>query len=88
MAISFPLLPSVNQLFTVDSRTWKYDGEKWLLVMTTGTPVWPTTQTVNTQTGTTYQLLSSDLGKLVTLNNSSAVTVTVGIFGNDCWAKY
>lgn len=78
MAISFPLLPSVNQLFTVDSRTWKYDGEKWLLVMTTGTPVWPTTQTVNTQTGTTYQLLSSDLGKLVTLNNSSAVTVTVG----------
>lgn len=39
---------------------------------------WATTQVVNTQTGTTYTLLSSDLGKMVTLDNSSAVTVTVG----------
>jgi hypothetical protein len=37
-----------------------------------------TTQTVNTQTGTTYQLLAADLGKMVTLSNASAVTVTVG----------
>jgi hypothetical protein len=33
---------------------------------------------VNTQTGTSYSLLSSDLGKMVTLDNSSAITVTVG----------
>jgi hypothetical protein len=37
-----------------------------------------TTQTVNTQTGTTYSLLSADLGKMVTLSNASAITVTVG----------
>ena len=38
--------------------------------------------TFNAQTNTTYTLLSSDVNKLVTLNNSSAVTVTVpnGVF--------
>ena len=39
---------------------------------------WATTQVVNTQTGTTYPLVSGDLGKMVTLNNASEVTVTVG----------
>ena len=33
--------------------------------------------TINDQTGTTYTLLSSDNGKVVVLNNASAVTVTV-----------
>jgi hypothetical protein len=33
--------------------------------------------TENTQTGTTYTLASSDNGKVVTLNNGSAITVTV-----------
>ena len=38
--------------------------------------------TFNAQTGTTYTLLSSDVNKLVTLSNASAVTVTVpnGVF--------
>lgn len=38
--------------------------------------------TINAQTGTTYTLLSSDVNKLVTLNNASTVTVTVpnGVF--------
>jgi len=33
--------------------------------------------TENTQTGTTYTVLSTDNGKVVTLNNGSAITVTV-----------
>jgi hypothetical protein len=33
--------------------------------------------TLNAQTGTTYTLISSDANKLVTLNNASAITVTV-----------
>jgi hypothetical protein len=33
--------------------------------------------TFNTQTGTTYTLLSSDLGKTVTLDNASAITLTL-----------
>lgn len=38
--------------------------------------------TLNAQTGTTYTLLSTDLNKLVTLSNASAITVTIpnGVF--------
>lgn len=36
-----------------------------------------TTQPINQQTGTSYTVLSSDAGKLVTFNNSSAVAVTL-----------
>jgi hypothetical protein len=36
-----------------------------------------TTQTINAQTGTTYSLVSGDVGKLVTLNNGSAITLTI-----------
>jgi hypothetical protein len=39
---------------------------------------WATTQEINGQTGTSYTLVSGDLGKMVMLNNSSPVTVTVG----------
>jgi len=38
---------------------------------------WDTAQTLNTQTGTSYSLLASDAGKLVTLSNASAITLTV-----------
>jgi len=34
---------------------------------------------VNVQTGTTYTLLDSDNGKVITLNNGSAITLTVPI---------
>lgn len=33
--------------------------------------------TINDQTGTSYTLLASDAGKVVVLNNASAITVTV-----------
>ncbi len=36
-----------------------------------------TTLSFNAQTGTTYTLVGSDLGKLVTTSNASAVTVTI-----------
>lgn len=36
-----------------------------------------TTLSFNAQTGTTYTLVASDLGKLVTTSNASAVTVTI-----------
>lgn len=38
---------------------------------------WDTAQTINAQTGTTYTLVSGDLGKLVTLSNAAAITLTV-----------
>lgn len=36
-----------------------------------------TPQTINPQTGTTYTLQASDAGKLVTLTNSAAITLTI-----------
>ena len=37
----------------------------------------PAVQTINAQTGTSYTLVASDAGKLVTCTNSGAITVTV-----------
>jgi hypothetical protein len=37
----------------------------------------PITRSVNTQTGTTYTLVLTDNGKLVTLSNAAAITATV-----------
>jgi hypothetical protein len=36
-----------------------------------------TTLSFNAQTGTTYTLVAADLGKIVTLSNASAITLTV-----------
>ena len=36
-----------------------------------------TAQTINAQTGTAYTLVAGDAGKLVTLTNSAAITLTV-----------
>jgi hypothetical protein len=32
MAIDFPNAPSTNDTYSVGSRTWRYDGEKWVLL--------------------------------------------------------
>lgn len=42
-----------------------------------GAEVYKQVQTVNAQTGTTYTLVAGDAGKLVTLSNASAITLTV-----------
>jgi hypothetical protein len=89
MAIDFPNAPSPGATFTANSKTWTFTDSKWQLNVSTGgvtgatgatgpAGTFATTQVVNTQTGTTYSLVSGDLGKMVTLSNASAVTVTVG----------
>jgi hypothetical protein len=62
-----------NQVLTADSTTGT--GLKWATPATTDL-------TFNAQTGTTYSLVASDLNKLVTLSNASAITLTVpnGVF--------
>jgi len=32
MAIDFPNSPVTNDTYTVGLKTWKYDGEKWVIV--------------------------------------------------------
>ena len=34
MAIDFPNSPTTNQLFTSSGKTWKWDGEKWIVIYT------------------------------------------------------
>jgi hypothetical protein len=62
-----------GQVLTADSTQTL--GVKW------ATPT-DVNLTLNAQTGTTYTLVASDVNKLVTLSNASAVTVTVpnGVF--------
>jgi hypothetical protein len=64
-----------DYVLTADST--QTSGLKWAAAATTSLNL-----TLNAQTGTTYTLLSSDVNKLVTLNNASAITVTVpnGVF--------
>jgi hypothetical protein len=62
-----------NQVLTADSTQTL--GIKW--ATPTDAPL-----TLNAQTGTTYTAVSSDVNKLVTLSNASAITVTIpnGVF--------
>jgi hypothetical protein len=64
---------SNGQILTADSTT--------AMGITWSTPV-TLSLTFNAQTGTTYTLVAGDVNKLVTLNNASAITVTIpnGIF--------
>ena len=59
--------------FTSDTNTlWFYTGSAWESAGATTQQL-----TLNTQTGTTYTLVLSDTGKFVTLNNGSAITLTI-----------
>ena len=64
-----------DYVLTADSTA--STGLKWAAA-----PVASLNLTFNAQTGTTYSLVSGDVNKMVTLNNASAVTVTIpnGVF--------
>lgn len=64
-----------DYVLTADST--QTSGIKWAPAASTSLNL-----TINAQTGTTYTVTSTDVNKLVTLSNASAVTVTVpnGVF--------
>lgn len=64
------------------SATAEITGTSPTQTLNLGIPVgatgsWTDAQTLNAQTGITYTLQSSDIGKLVTLTNSSAISVAI-----------
>ena len=64
----------------VDDRIATFDGTTGKLIQDSGTLVSdlaPKTMSINAQTGTTYTLALADAGKLVTLANGAAITLTV-----------
>lgn len=59
---------------TTDHLTYISDGAAWT-VMNSATK--PTSLGINAQTGTSYTLVLADAGKLVTMTNAAACTLTV-----------
>lgn len=36
MALNFPATPTLNQLYTSGTKTWKWDGTSWISATSTG----------------------------------------------------
>jgi hypothetical protein len=58
-AIDFPNSPSLNDLFTAGSRTWKWDGISWTMLSGPTGPAGPTGPTGATgATGPTSKMIA------------------------------
>jgi len=60
---------------STDGVIYQSSGSAWGTWL--AAPADPAVITINAQTGTTYTLVLTDAGKLVTLSNASAITLTV-----------
>ena len=74
MAIDFPNSPATNSTHTVGSKTWKYDGEKWISVVVTE----PISLGIETN-GNYVQSLIAGTGITITGNNAESATPTISI---------
>lgn len=73
MATPFPLTPSVGDEY--DGYRW--NGTAWVLIgIDLATEYAPVSYTINARTGS-YTLTSEDRKKLITINSSSASTLTI-----------
>ena len=67
----------VGPASATDGNLVVFDGTTGKLIKDGGAPPDPTKVSINAQSGTTYTLILADAGKLVTLTNASAITLTV-----------
>lgn len=80
MPVDFPSSPSLNDSYTFNGRTWVYDGTAWrgpVATVAIDNAIANMVASINTQTGTSYTLVASDINKIVEMNNGSANTLTV-----------
>lgn len=70
MPIDFPNSPTAGDVFTVGGVRWQYDGTAWSVIEGDAT------QVVDTKTDS-YTLVTSDGGKIIQMDKSTATTITV-----------
>lgn len=78
MAIVFPSDPELNEQFTVDDKTWYWDGEKWIFISTS-------TGTISATSPITYNAATQVIGinqGLISIGQSQVTNLT-----NDLSAK-
>lgn len=71
-ALDFPSSPTSGQLYTANGKTWRWSGTMWVPVNTAFSTV-----PENPLTGTSYTLVLTDAGKMLTLSNAAAIALTI-----------
>ena len=72
MPLDFPDSPAVDQAYVSGATTWIFNGTAWELA-SKETAVQP----IETKSDS-YELLTTDAGKVIAMNKATAQTVTVG----------
>ena len=79
MPIDFPSTPTLNQTYTYNSRTWKWNGTGWQSVYQLSSTTIPTaslTKDVFDQ-ASSYSTTATDAGDLIRSTSASAVNFTI-----------
>ena len=85
MPLDFPNSPNVNDTYTSDNKTWKWNGTSWGIISSgivgptgpTGPAGdWSTAQLVSEKIAS-YTAEASDAGKIILFNSGSAVNYNV-----------
>lgn len=85
MAMNFPASPSVNDLYTYGTRTWSWDGVKWILLsgdsVINVTPVSPVRFNGSTATGTLGNNNTFDIasGAFVSTTGTTTQSIASGL---------
>lgn len=70
MPINFPDSPEANDIYTVDTSSWKFDGEKWLILSASAS--------IDTLNSLTDVSISSPIsGEVLAYNGSTWVNESV-----------
>ena len=74
MALNFPSTPSVNDTYTLDNKTWKYNGTAWDLVSsryTLGVSTYTSETSITPNLSTTGTIIVTAQAAGITFNNST-----------------
>lgn len=82
VAIDFPNSPTLYQDFTVGSRTWTWNGEKWMIGLNPSTTVLDDLADVNAPSPSNGEFLRYDGSEWVSLGAGTSSLATAWWMGN------